>query len=54
MIKSVLLVGLGAAAALEADRLLKKTKTRISARAVTDSMLDKVNRRLEETRASGR
>ncbi len=54
MIKSVLLIGVGAAGALHAERLLKKTKTRISPRAVTDSMLDKMNRRLEDSRSTGR
>ena len=54
MIKSVLFVGLGAVGALQADRWLQKTRTRISARAVTDALIDKVNRRLEENRTSGR
>ena len=54
MIKSVLLVGLGAVGALQADRWLQKTKTRMSPRAVTDALFDKVNRRLEENRTPGR
>jgi hypothetical protein len=54
MIKSVLLIGLGAVGALQADRWLQKTKTRISPRAVTDALFDKVNSRLEDNRAPGR
>ncbi|MEA2499455.1 MAG: hypothetical protein QOH26_1860 [Actinomycetota bacterium] len=54
MIKSVLLIGLGAAGALQADRWLQKTKTRMSPRAVTDALIDKVNSRLEEHQVPSR
>ena len=50
MIKAVVLIVLGAIAALQAERWLGGLKDRISPRAVTDSMLDRVNRRLEKDR----
>jgi len=50
MIKSVLWVAVGAAAALEADKWLEKRKARYSPSALTGTLLDKVNSKLEEKR----
>ncbi len=47
MIKSVFWVALGAAGALELDRWLSRSKTRLSPSALTGSALDKLNERLE-------
>lgn len=52
MIKSVLLVVLGAIGALEAEERLGSLRARFSPKAVTDAMLDKVNRSLEGKRSS--
>lgn len=51
MIKAAVLVVLGAIAALQAERWLGGLKDRINPRAVTDGMLDRVNRRLEQDRS---
>ncbi|MFP5297410.1 MAG: hypothetical protein ACLGHL_00280 [Actinomycetota bacterium] len=50
MIKSVLLVIAGAAGALELDKRMEKVRSRFSPRAVTDSVLDKLNQQLEKNR----
>jgi hypothetical protein len=50
MIKSLLWVAIGAAGALESERLLSKARTRFSPSAVTGSFLDKVNTKLEGRR----
>ncbi len=47
IIKSLLWVAVGAAGALESERLLSMARTRFSPSAVTGSFLDKVNTRLE-------
>ena len=47
LLKRLFLIAIGAAAALEADRWLSKQKTKWSPRAVTGSLLDRVNERLE-------
>ena len=52
MIKGVLAVVVGAVAALELDKRMVKVRARISPRAVTDSVLDKVNQQLEKSRTS--
>ena len=48
MIKAFFWVALGAAGALQGERLLGGLRQRFSPRAVTDGFLDKLNRRLEE------
>ena len=48
MIKAFFWVALGAAGALQGERLLGGLRARFSPRAVTDGFLDKLNRRLEE------
>lgn len=50
MIKAAIFIVLGGIAALQAERWLGDLKERISPRAVTDSMLDRANRRLERER----
>ena len=52
MIKALLLAALGAIGALEAQDRLGSLRTRFSPKAVTDAMLDKVNRSLEGKRSS--
>ncbi len=52
MLKRLLWVALGAAGALQADRWLKQQKMRLQPNATTSTLLDKVNRRLEESRRS--
>lgn len=52
MIRSALWVALGAAGALQADRWLQKKKARYSPNAVTGTLLDKLNRRLESNRSA--
>lgn len=54
MIKSISLVVLGAVGALQADKWLSGVRARISPRAVTDSLLEKANARLEQSRSSAR
>ncbi len=50
MIKSAALVVLGAVGALQAEKWLAGVRARFSPRAVTDSLLEKANQRLEQTR----
>lgn len=50
MIKSALLVVAGAVVALELDKRMESVRARFSPRAVTDSVLDRVNRQLEKNR----
>jgi hypothetical protein len=52
LIKSLLWVAVGAAGALESERLLSKARVRFSPSAVTGSFLDKVNTKLESKRES--
>ena len=52
IIKSLLWVAVGAAGALESERLLSKARVRFSPSAVTGSFLDKVNTKLENKRES--
>ena len=51
MIKAVVSVAIGAVAALEIDKRMDKVRERFSPRAVTDSLLDKVNSQLEKNRS---
>jgi hypothetical protein len=50
VIKSLFWVAVGAAGALQADRWLDKKKARFTPNAMTGSLLDKVNQRLESKR----
>ncbi len=50
MIKSVFWVAVGAAGALQVDRWIEARKARLTPRAMTGSILDKVNSRLEANR----
>ena len=52
-VKKLLLVAIGAAGALEAEKLMAKAKVRFSPNALTGSFLDKVNSRLKSQRGSG-
>jgi hypothetical protein len=51
MIKRLFLIALGIAGALEAEKLLEKAKLRVSPSALTGSLLDKVNQKLESSRS---
>ena len=51
MLKPIFWVAIGAAGALQADRWLEKRKARFSPHAITGTMLDKVNSRLEKNRS---
>lgn len=51
MLKPLFWVAVGAAGALQADRWLEKRKARFSPHAITGTMLDKVNSRLEKNRS---
>jgi hypothetical protein len=51
MIKAILLMALGAAGALQAERWLGGLAQRVSPRALTDGMLERANRRLERERS---
>lgn len=50
MIKSVLWVAIGAAAALEADKWMEKRREKYRPSALTGTLLDKLNAKLEEER----
>lgn len=50
MIKSILWAAVGAAAALEADKWLEKRKEKYRPSALTGTLLDKVNSKLERRR----
>ncbi len=51
MIKAILLAALGAVGALQGERWVNDLKQRVSPRALTDSALDRANRRLEKERS---
>lgn len=51
MIKAILLMALGAIGALQGERWVADLKQRVSPRALTDSALDRANRRLEKERS---
>ncbi len=53
MLKSLLAVALGAAGALEGDKLLQRLKARYRPSALTGTLLDKINSRLEARRGAG-
>ncbi|MGH2754183.1 MAG: hypothetical protein ACRDLB_07080 [Actinomycetota bacterium] len=50
MIKALLLVILGIVAALELDKRMDSVRARLTPRAVTDAMLDRMNEQLEKSR----
>ena len=50
MVKTLFWVAVGAAGALQGERVVAKLRTRVSPRFVTDGLLDKVNTRLESQR----
>ena len=50
MIKSVLWVAVGAAAALELDKWMEKRKEKYRPSALTGTLIDKLNSKLEEKR----
>ncbi len=52
MIGSLFWLAVGAAGALEADRMLDKVRDRIRPSNVTSKMLDKVNAKLEQKQGS--
>jgi hypothetical protein len=52
MIKSLLLVILGVVLGLELDKRMDTVRAKLSPRAVTDAMLDKVNEQLEKNRTT--
>jgi len=54
MIKSLLLVILGVVLGLELDKRMDTVRAKLSPRAVTDAMLDKVNEQLEKGRSTVR
>ena len=54
MIKSLLLVILGIVLGLELDKRMDTVRAKLSPRAVTDAMLDKVNEQLEKSRSTVR
>ena len=51
MVKSVFWVAVGAAGALQADRWMRQKRERWAPSAVTGTLLDKVNQKLESSRA---
>ena len=52
MLKRLFWIGVGAAAALQADRWLGAKKAKLSPSGMTSTLLDNVNQRLESKRAS--
>jgi hypothetical protein len=52
MIKSLLWMAVGAAAALEFDKWLEKRKEKYRPSAITGTLLDKLNSKLEEKQSA--
>lgn len=50
MLRRLFWIALGAAGALQADRWLREKRARLTPNAVTGTMLDKLNERLEARR----
>lgn len=50
MIKSLFWVALGAAGVLQLDRWMERKRSRLTPNALTGTLLDKVNERLEKQR----
>ena len=53
MIKRLFWIAVGAAAALQIDKWLEQKKAKFTPHAVTGSMLDKINERLEAKQRTG-
>lgn len=51
MLRRLFWIAVGAAGALQADRWLRQQKDRFRPNAITGTLLDKVNQKLEETNA---
>jgi hypothetical protein len=52
MIKSIFWILLGAVGALQVDRWLRRKRAQLTPGALTTTLLDKVNQRLEANRAT--
>ena len=53
MIKRLFWIAVGAAGALQLDKWLEQKRAKLSPHAMTGSMLDKLNERLEAKRRTG-
>ena len=53
MLKGLFWVAVGAAGALQADRWLESKKSKFTPNAMTGTLLDKINKRLENGRRTG-
>jgi hypothetical protein len=51
MLKRLFWIVLGAVGALQADRWLRQKRSQLTPNAITGTMLDKINQRLENNRA---
>ncbi|MDQ3660991.1 MAG: hypothetical protein M3454_08055 [Actinomycetota bacterium] len=51
MLKRLFWIVLGAMGALQADRWLRQKRSQLTPNAITGTMLDKINQRLESNRA---
>ncbi len=51
MLKRLFWIVLGAVGALQADRWLRQKRSQLTPNAITGTMLDKINQRLESNRA---
>jgi len=51
MLRRLLWIVLGAVGALQADRWLRQKRSQLTPNAITGTMLDKINQRLENNRA---
>jgi hypothetical protein len=54
MLKRLLWIVVGAVGALQADRWLRQKRSQLTPNAITGTMLDKINQRLEDSRARSR
>ena len=51
MLRRIFWIVLGAVGALQADRWLRQKRSQLTPNAITGTMLDKINQRLENNRA---
>ena len=51
MLRRLFWIVLGAMGALQADRWLRQKRSQLTPNAITGTMLDKINQRLEDNRA---
>ena len=51
MLRRLFWIGVGAAGALQADRWMRRQRDRFRPNAITGTLLDKVNQKLEESNA---